>query len=144
MSKPTRSISPFCRVLLALGLAVLPAQTAGAGVLYTCDLQAQHALGWVSPKMSVVVQDSGQVVVADGPTLHFLGGPAAAQATRRGDNLRLTWNIANAKDDRGQYVPTMKYVAVLNTKTMRIDVTARPVGPPQRFLGKGVCKSRKG
>lgn len=135
-----------CRLgrALALGLAVCATQAAGAGVLYTCDLDAKRSLGWVSAKMSIVFQDSGKVLVADGPILHFLGEPIEVRAARQGDKVRLTWNIANAEDDRGQRVATMKYIANLDTAALTIDVTARPLGPPQRLRGKGVCEARRG
>lgn len=118
------------------------AGVAQAAIFYECDLKTRIHNGWVSPKMAFVFVDDGRAKVIDGITLAFLDESAEAKVTRRGDNLRITWTVANAKDDSGNYIPTFRYLANLNTATRAVSVVAKPVGYPQRWSAKGSCKIR--
>lgn len=137
----TRKARPF--LVIATLLFSVFGQGSQAGVLYECDLKTPNSNGWVSPKMAIVFQDGGGTTVIDGVILNFVGKPIPVRASKRGNDVRLTWTIANAEDDKGQSVPTFSYVAKLNMATSAISVTAKPVRFPQRFSGKGTCKSRK-
>lgn len=129
-------------VMMAAALFIAGAGSAGAGVFYDCDMDTKIKNGWVSNKIGIVIDDAGQVTVIDSIILNVIGDPLSARATQRGDNMRITWNIANALDSRGQLIPTFRYVANLNTKTRAISVIAKPVGAPQRWSAKGTCKQR--
>ena len=118
------------------------AGVAQAATLFECDLKTRIHNGWVSPKMAFVIEDDGGAKVIDGITLAFLDGPAEAKVTRRGDNLRINWTIANAKDDAGNYIPTFRYFANLNSATHAVSVVAKPAAYPQRWSAKGSCKIR--
>ncbi len=114
-----------------------------AGVLYDCDLDVKRAQGWVSNKMAFVFEDTGSVKVADGVLLHYVGNPVAARLRKKGEVARLNWNLAGAVDVAQQVIPTISYSAKLNLKTLSLSVSARPVGFPQKFSGKGTCVKRK-
>lgn len=130
-------------LVIATSLFAVLGEVSQAGVLYECDLKTPNNNGWVSPKMAIVFEDGGGTTVIDAVILNFVGNPIPVRASKRGNNARLTWTIANAEDDKGQSVPTFSYVAQLNMATSAISVTANPVRFPQRFSGKGTCKSRK-
>lgn len=130
------------KTLAAATLALTLAAPATAGLLYDCTMKTKQANGWVSPRIVVVVDDAGKVQVIDGVILQFIEKPLAVKATQRGDKLRMTWNIANAEDASGERIPTFSYITNLNTASKAIDVSAKPVGYPQRFSRKGTCTTR--
>lgn len=129
-------------LMMAAAVCIAGAGSAGAGVFYDCDMDTKIKNGWVSSKIGIVIDDAGKVTVIDSIILNVIGEPLTARATQRGDRMRITWNIANAKDSRGQHIPTFRYVANLNTKTQAISVSAKPVVAPQRWSAKGTCKLR--
>ncbi|MDD9722466.1 hypothetical protein PVW51_17315 [Sulfitobacter sp. PR48] len=129
-------------VTAAACLLMAAAGFARAATLYECDLRTRIHNGWVSPKMAFVFEDDGRAKVIDGITLAFLDGSAEAKVTRRGDNLRINWTVANARDDAGNYIPTFRYLANLNTATRAVSVVAKPAAYPQRWSARGSCKIR--
>jgi hypothetical protein len=130
------------RLLSAFVLWAAGVSAAAAGVFYDCDLDTKIQNGWVSPKVGIVIDDAGKATVIDSAILHFVVEPLAARVKRNGDRLRVTWNLANAKDAKGQRIPTFRYIATLNTGTNTISVIAKPAAAPQRWSAKGTCKSR--
>lgn len=130
----------FCAFALAV-LISTPAMA--AGVFYACDMDVKQANGWVSPKIGLVFDGEGGVQVIDSVTLHFLDGPITARIKKRADMARITWTIAGAKDNKGQVVPTFKYIAQFDLKSLAISVVAKPARFPQRFSGKGKCAIQK-
>lgn len=132
------------RLVCVVGLVgALSTPAYAAEQFYECDLNAKRSLGWVSEKMGFIFDGKGGVKVVDGIILHFLEKHIAAKARKNGDNLRITWNIPAATDRVGQKIPSMGYIATLNTKSMAVSVVAKPISFPQRFSGKGTCKIRK-
>jgi hypothetical protein len=129
------------KVCAALAASVLLSSQAAAGIFYECDTDSKEAFNWVSPKIGIVIDDAGTVTVIDNIIKLYFGNPIKAKARKNGDKLRITWRVANARDSKGERVPTFSYVANLNTKSKKLHVIAKPVGYPQRFSGKGVCKT---
>ncbi len=132
-----RGLAAFCVAAMAMGTPAL-----AAGTLYDCKMDTKNPRGWVSPRINIVFDDQGKVSVIDSVTLYFLERPAQARAVRQGDNIRLSWNIAGARDSRGARVPTMRYIANLNQSTKKIRVVAKPVGAPQRWSKTGTCRTK--
>lgn len=129
-------------VAKAAPIWILSCSGAFAGIFYDCDMNTKRPDGWVSPKIGLVFDDSGKVTVIDNVILTFVGSPITARARKNGDSYRITWVIANARDAKGEHVPTFSYIAKLNTTTQAISVIAKPVHFAQRFSGKGTCVSR--
>lgn len=127
----------------AVLVTTLAFPAAAAGVFYECDLNADRAMGWVSPKMGIVFDGKGGATVLDGVILQFVGDPMPVRARKRGDTVRLTWTISAAEDVKKHTIAMFSYVAKLNLKTNAISVVARPVGYPQQFSAKGSCVIRK-
>lgn len=143
MKRFTTRLRPLLAALtLAAASNFAMALTASAGVFYECDMNTKIQNGWISPKIGIVINDAGQVTVIDAVVLQFIGDPVKAKVSRRGDKLRITWNIANAVDSQGERAPKFRYVADLNSKTMAIAVSAKPVGYTERWYKKGKCKTR--
>ncbi|MFT6676770.1 MAG: hypothetical protein ACJAVM_002975 [Sulfitobacter sp.] len=124
---------------LAFGAALLLAAPASAGVFYECDMNTKHPRGWVSPKVTFAFDAAGHVSVTDGVILWLYQKPLIARTRKKGEKLRITWNIANAEAGRGERIPTFRYIANLNTATKAVSIIAKPVGYPQRFSAKGLC-----
>lgn len=113
------------------------------GTFFDCDMSVSRADGWVSPKLGIIFDGTGGVQVIDAVILNFVGEPIPARATRRGDMVRLTWQVSNLADSVGNRVPTFRYEARLDLKKRAVSVVAKPVGPPQRWSAKGTCITRK-
>lgn len=110
---------------------------------YVCKMNVKERLGWVSQEMGFVFNGRGGVQVIDAATLTFMDGPAKATMSGRGGKWRIGWTVPNITDSKGQYLPSMRYLANLDENKLTVNVTARPYGVPQNFRGKGSCKRRK-
>lgn len=134
----------FLKSLFALMAGTLIATSAqSAGVLYDCTISDRRKnVDWVSPKLAIIVDKAGKVQVIDGVILAFIQKPISPRARKRGDMLKLDWNISGVYDSKQTRVPTFSYQANLNMKTLAVSLHATPVGFNQRWTGKGTCQKR--
>ena len=139
----TKGSKGFRTVAATIAFAATLPQLAAAGVLYECDLNTRIKNGWVSPKTVFVFDDNGKTTVIDNVILGFYEKPMPARVSKRGETLRITWNIAAARDSRGQIIPTIRYVATLNQASKKVSIAAKPASAPQRWSAKGACKTRR-
>lgn len=134
------------QLFLAIGMALFSAANVAAAqsVLYDCDInQRDERVDWVSPKVAIIVDAAGTAQVVDGVILAFFEKPLRARIINRNGKLRVTWTVAGAYDSRQQKIPQFSYIAVIDSATNAIKLTAKPVGFPQRWTGKGQCVIRK-
>lgn len=137
-----RRLFQYAAALLVSATTATTAQA--AGVLYDCDItKKQKKVEWISPKLILIFPEKGQPQVYDSIVLHFYGKPVPVKVTRRGDNLMARWTLKGVRDDQQQLAPHFDYSAKINTKTTGVHVTANPVSYPNRWTGRGTCKTRK-
>lgn len=132
------------QIVAAVLFAALSVPASAAGILYDCDItNRMKDVGWISPKLAIIVNDSGKVQVIDSVILNFIEEPIDANARTNGDRMRLNWTLSGIYDSANQRVPNFAFQAVLNTKTKAVSLKASPVGFPQSWSGKGSCKTRR-
>lgn len=120
---------------------------AASGYFYDCDIgQQTRGNTWVSPKMAIIVQADGRVLVLDGIALAANdGAPFPARVTRNTDTrMVVRWVIEDIADSNGLEVPHFEYAATLDKQTGRVTVVATPENFAGRFSGKGSCVVRTG
>ncbi len=121
------------------------AAAANAGLLYDCNITDRNKnVGWLSPKVVVVLPDGARPQVYDNVVLNFYGKPIPAKVTRQSDTLIVRWNLKRAKDSEGQMVGDFAYTARINTKSNKVHLEDNPTQFPNRWTGRGSCKTRKG
>ncbi len=131
------------RFLSVIALCALAVPAAAKSTLYDCDItERKKGVDWVSPKVVVIIEDTGKVQVVDGIIMHFHEKPMSAKVRRKGDVLRVQWTLAGISDSMNQNIPQMRYSADLNTKAKTMELLVKPVGFPQRWRGKGTCETR--
>lgn len=122
--------------------------TAGAAMaakpmMYECSITEKHRkLDWISDTMAIVIGKDGKVSVVDNVTLQLTGGPVVARVLRNtAEKMKVRWVIKGALDSENLPVD-FNYDAMLDKATNAIAVYAKPIGYPNRFIGKGTCKVR--
>lgn len=138
------------KMLMALGVALVPLAGQAAPVLYECDVtpSSRQTLrpgtsGWVSDKLMVVIDNNGKGQVIDNVIYNFYKKPIEASLSARNNKIIASWRLKNAKDSDQLNVPAFNYSAVITKDTGEVRVTARPSGSSQSWSGKGVCKLRQ-
>ena len=132
--------------LIGLILSLCTTAASAQGVLYECDVtQKKKDLDWISDKVGIVVKADGHVMVTDAVILHFNKRPMPATLVRdTPKRLDIRWTLTNTKDDRNQSTPHFDYTAQVNKKNMKFAIYGKPENFPNRFVGKGTCRVRKG
>ena len=110
-------------------------------VLYECRVtQKKEGVDWISDQVGLVLKSDSSVIVLDAVILHFLGGPIPATRVRNtASKLDVRWTISGARDDGNQAIPNFDYNAVVDKKTGRFSLFAKPENYSNRFRGKGSC-----
>ena len=133
-----------CATVILYLVAALPTAALAAGFVYDCDLTDRRgSLGWVKPKTAIIMKSNGQVLVSDELILRYKGQPIPARVSRNtGRVLVVRWSLQGLVDIDKQRMPTMDYSARIDKKTGRIAVHGNPSDSPQKFVGRGSCKTR--
>ena len=80
--------------------------------------------------------------VSDGLILHVLNKPLQAKATQNGDKLQLSWQVARIPGRHNRFF-TARFNMTLDTRTLKMTVTAIPQGADNRFDATGTCTVQK-
>lgn len=133
-----------CGVVLGILSDRAMAQTDPKGIIYDCDITSRsQQTNWISPKVAVVVDLTGDVKVIDAVLISFRQSPASATVTRNTRNvLRARWQVLDTRDTEGRFIADMDYTLRLNKQTNRIFIGANPLGFAVRFSGSGTCVPR--
>lgn len=131
------------RTILAAALTIAGFTASAAPVLFECDVTEKHRrLGWIADKIVFVVEANGQVTVIDPIIQQFDQDPMIAKVTRNTNKtLKVRWALRDITNGSNQTATRFDFDATINKKTNRIAVYARPAGFPNRFSGKGSCKT---
>ncbi len=131
----------FISVIVALVIGTVA--SAAQPTLYDCDITKRDKdVGWISPKVVVIMQADGSVLVSDSVILWHVEEPIPARARTRGDRLIVQWTLSGMVDAAQQIVPKFNYRATIDTADNSIVLRAKPVGFPQGWTGRGSCKLR--
>ena len=103
----------------------------------------EAGLGWVSPKIAIVVPSEGAVTVVDALTIAFSEEPVTATVLR--DNaarLIVKWTLENARADNGRSFAHFDYRASIAKATGQIELTAGPRTFDTGLRSVGNCVKR--
>ena len=130
--------------LCALALIGSAASAEVKPTLYVCTLGKGNAKNsWISESTAFIFNPDGSVQVLDGLIMHFFKEAQDVKSKRRGQELRLNWSLGGMVDSKNTRVPQFRYNAKLNTKTLAVSISARPLGFENRYFGQGTCVKRK-
>ncbi|MEM7519932.1 MAG: hypothetical protein AAF307_02745 [Pseudomonadota bacterium] len=135
----------FLRAFALCCLAALVATSVSAkGFLYDCTMEDTGALlGWVSPKIAIVIPEEGAPVVIDALTLTFAQDPVPITILRD-DGVRFIarWSLENVRADSGRSFANFDYRASISQATGRIELTVGPRSTDSGLRGAGSCQKR--
>lgn len=130
------------RIVLAGLISACCAPACAAPLFYECAItQRDTRANWVSSSLGVIFDGSGAVQVIDGTILSHKGSPVPAKARDRGNKIVVRWQLSGLTDRLNTAVPKFVYTATITKATNAVTVLAKPVRFPQRFTGKGTCKT---
>lgn len=114
-------------------------------VLYDCTMAGVEAgLGWISPKIAIVLKSDGTAQVIDAITITFEKEPVQAKILRNDDTrLIVRWVIENARTDTGKSFNNFGYRASIRKSTGKIELTARPRHFDTGLRSGGSCTTRR-
>ena len=134
----------FLFVLMALGLASPALAVDKKPDLYVCKItKGISHTNWISESTAFIVYSDTQVKVLDDAIMYFFKEAQDVKSKRRGQELRLNWSLGGMVDSKNTRVPQFRYNAKLNTKTLAVSISARPLGFENRYFGQGTCVKRK-
>lgn len=135
----------LCRSGAALMLILFLGQSAGAsGFLYECDMRdPDQGLGWVSPKIAIVLPGDGSATVVDALTLTFAEDPVPGRILRDNDaRFIVKWTLKDVRADTGRSFAHFDYRASISKSTGRIELTAGPRTFDSGLRSVGTCRKR--
>ncbi|MEW9921413.1 hypothetical protein AB2B41_17530 [Marimonas sp. MJW-29] len=139
-------ISQGLRQALLIATFGLLAARAGfaAGFLYECDMDdPDRGLGWVSPKIAIVLPGDGSVTVVDALTITFSDAPVSGRILRDNDaRLIVKWTLRDVRADTGRSFAHFDYRASISKPTGRIELTAQPRTFDSGLRSVGSCRKR--
>lgn len=117
---------------------------AATGYLYDCDMQdIERGRGWVSPKIAIILPETGAVTVVDALTLTFASAPVKATVLRDNDRrLIVKWTLKNVRADSGRSFAHFDYRASIAKPSGRIELSAGPRTYDSGLRGIGTCIRR--
>ena len=129
----------------AVSLCFVWAQaTQASGFLYECDMEdPDQGLGWVSPKIAIVLPGDGSVTVVDALTLTFAEDPVLGRILRDNDaRFIVKWTLKDVRADTGRSFANFDYRASIAKSTGRIELTAGPRTFDSGLRSVGTCRKR--
>ncbi|MEP2781406.1 MAG: hypothetical protein ABJO67_02515 [Pseudoruegeria sp.] len=104
-----------------------------------CEVTNARNRGWVPSEIIVDFdRKSGDVIVVDPITYHFMEGPVAGEVAESSKKDTYKWSIKNAKDSHGQKF-SLNYRMTVRKPSMKMNITGQPLGFQGPFTGKGKC-----
>ena len=135
---------PLAAALAALCLLFPLPVRAGPGFLYDCTMEdLDRGLGWVSPRIAIVLPGDGTASVIDALTLTFAEDPVPATIIRDNDaRLIVKWSLENARADNGRSFANFDYRASIAKSTGRMELYAGPRTFDTGLRSFGICRKR--
>ena len=127
------------KTILHAGLAVLCLNSAAFAVTYECQMTKKDRSNWVPEAVQIIYEPStGDVVVRDPISNHFLGGPASgALDTDNDKRVTFKWDVKTT-NSQGQFT-TMQYRATIMKRNNSARVTGKPLGYLNNYKSSGSC-----
>ncbi|MEX0340144.1 MAG: hypothetical protein AB3N11_14025 [Arenibacterium sp.] len=113
----------FVKILLSV-LAVTLLPVSASAVTYDCELKAESRLGWIPPRLIILIgQDEARAIVYDGFIHKKYGEPIPARLERVNKNkFRLTWTVEHMEIANRTNTISGDFIANLNTATNKITM----------------------
>lgn len=125
-----------------LGLTALPAQ---ANEAWRCETPNEKITSFIGGPIVIAINAETGKSVAHSALIHALyGGPIDAEIKKNDARvLRAVWVIKDAKDKKGNFIPTIRYSAIIQKSTGAFNYYGKPINYDNRFATTGVCKRVK-
>ncbi len=130
----------FRDFFLAGALSLLASQA--AATYYECDLESNSRLGWISPKLFLLVSDDqANAEVYDYYIDKTFGKPISARVSRlSAKKLKFSWEVPDAAPDDSNFSVTLMVSTTLHLQSHKMRMLVWLRGYPMEPTGSGTCK----
>lgn len=130
-----------CGAMMSFAVA---ASASASGFLYDCTMRdTGSSLGWISPKIAIVLPKDGPVQVIDALTMTFGEDPVPATVLRDNEKRFIVkWTLQDVRADTGRSFANFDYRASIAKSTGQIEVTAGPRTFDSGLRSVGTCQKR--
>ena len=132
-------------VSVVAGLA-LAAALAGpvSAKTYLCKFTGSVVGKTISETVGILHNEStGEVLVQDGFTNNYVGGPMLATLkSMNGTRVLYTWQLPSLKDEKGQWIPGVTFSLNIVRASLKASINSAPSGNYKATRASGACTAQ--